>query len=117
MFHSMARTLFERIIDREIPARIEHEDDRCIVIHDIEPKAPVHVLIIPKKVIPRLSEATDADEAILGHLLVVAGLVAKKLNLEKGFRIVVNSGPDAGETVPHVHVHLLARRQLSWPPG
>jgi histidine triad (HIT) family protein len=113
----MARTLFERIIDREIPAKIEHEDDRCIVIHDIEPKAPVHLLIIPKKVIPRLSEATAADEATLGHLLVVAGVVARKLQLEKGFRIVVNTGPDACETIPHVHVHLLAKRQMTWPPG
>jgi histidine triad (HIT) family protein len=113
----MARTLFERIIDREILAKIEHEDDRCIVIHDIEPQAPVHVLIIPKKVIPRLSEAMEEDEGILGHLLVVAGHVARKLNLEQGYRIVVNNGPDAGETIPHVHVHLLAGRRMTWPPG
>jgi histidine triad (HIT) family protein len=113
----MTKTLFEKIIDREIPARIEHEDERCIVIHDIEPQAPVHLLIIPKRVIPRLSEAKDLDEALLGHLLVVAGELARKLNLEKGFRIVVNSGPHACESVPHVHVHLLARRQMAWPPG
>lgn len=113
----MSRTLFERIIDREIPAKIEYEDERCIVIHDIQPQAPVHLLIVPKKPIPRLSAAVAADEAILGHLLVVAGELAAKLKLEKGFRIVVNSGPDACESVPHVHVHLLAKRQMTWPPG
>jgi histidine triad (HIT) family protein len=113
----MTRTLFERIIAREIPAKIEYEDERCIVIHDIEPKAPVHLLIIPKRVIPRLAASKPADEALLGHLLVVAGELATKLKLEKGFRIVANSGPDAGETIPHVHVHLLAGRPLTWPPG
>jgi histidine triad (HIT) family protein len=113
----MSKTLFQKIIDREIPAKIELEDDRCIVIHDIQPQAPVHLLIIPKKLIPRLAEASTADEALLGHLLVVAGELAKKLKLDNGFRIVVNSGPDACESVPHVHVHLLAKRQMSWPPG
>lgn len=113
----MSKTLFERIIDREIPAKIEHEDERCIVIHDIEPQAPVHLLIIPKKPIPRLSEAAPEDESVLGHLLLVAGKLAENLRLERGFRIVVNSGPDACESVPHVHVHLLARRQMGWPPG
>jgi histidine triad (HIT) family protein len=113
----MSKTLFQRIIDREIPAKIEHEDDRCIVIHDIKPEAPVHLLIIPKKLIPRLAEATAADEPVLGHLLVVAGELARKLNLANGFRIVVNNGPDASESVPHVHVHLLAKRKMTWPPG
>jgi len=113
----VSKTLFQKIVDREIPAKIEHEDDRCIVIHDIEPQAPVHLLIIPKKPIPRLSAATAGDEALLGHLLVVAGELAAKLKLERGFRIVVNSGPDACESVPHVHVHLLAKRQMGWPPG
>ena len=113
----MPKTIFQKIIDREIPAKIEHEDDRCIVIHDIEPKAPVHLLIIPKQVIERIGAATAADEPVLGHLLATAGVVAKKLNLARGFRLVVNSGPDASETVPHVHVHLLAKRQLTWPPG
>jgi len=111
------KTLFQRIIDREIPAKIEHEDDRCIVIHDIDPQAPVHLLIIPKIVIPRVGEATSADEAILGHLLLTAGTVAKKLQLARGFRLVINHGPDACESVPHLHVHLLAKRQLNWPPG
>jgi histidine triad (HIT) family protein len=113
----MALTLFERIISREIPAKIEYEDDRCIVIHDIQPEAPIHLLIVPKKVIPRLGEATAADEALLGHLLVVAGVVAQQLGLKRGFRLVINHGPDACETVPHLHLHLLAGRQLSWPPG
>jgi histidine triad (HIT) family protein len=113
----MTRTLFERIIAREIPAKIEFEDERCIVIHDIAPKAPVHLLIIPKKVIARLSASKPEDEPLLGHLLIVAGELAAKLKLEKGFRIVANSGPDAGETIPHVHVHLLAGRPLTWPPG
>ncbi len=110
-------TLFERIIAREIPAKIEHEDDLCIVIHDIAPEAPVHLLIIPKTVIPRVGEATPDQQAILGHLLLTAGTVARKLNLVRGFRLVINHGPDACETVPHLHIHLLGRRQLSWPPG
>ncbi|MBC8040808.1 MAG: histidine triad nucleotide-binding protein [Opitutaceae bacterium] len=113
----MPKTLFQRIIDREIPAKIEYEDDRCIVIHDIAPAAPVHILIIPKTVIPRIGDATPADESILGHLLLTAGVVAKKLGIPRGFRLVINHGPDACETVPHLHVHLLAQRQLTWPPG
>jgi histidine triad (HIT) family protein len=113
----MSKTLFQKIIDREIPAKVEYEDDRCIVIHDIQPKAPVHLLIIPRKPIARVAEASAADEAILGHLLLVAGDLARKLDLAKGFRIVINNGPDAGEAVPHLHVHLLAKRPMGWPPG
>lgn len=111
------KTLFQKIIDREIPAKIEYEDDRCIVLHDIQPQAPVHLLIIPKNVIPRVQAAIPADESALGHLLLVAGVLAKKLGLEKGFRLVINNGPDAQESVPHLHVHLLAKRQMTWPPG
>jgi histidine triad (HIT) family protein len=113
----MSKTLFQRIIDREIPAKIEYEDDQCIAIHDIQPQAPVHVLIIPKKPIPRLSEATEGDEGTLGHLMATAAAVARKLNLANGYRIVINNGPDACESVPHLHVHLLAKRQMGWPPG
>jgi len=113
----MAKTLFERIIAREIPARIEHEDELCIVIHDIKPQAPVHLLIIPKKPIARIGAADAGDGAVLGHLVLVAGELARKLVLDKGFRLVINNGPDAGEAVPHVHVHLLAKRPLGWPPG
>ena len=113
----MAKTIFQRIIDREIPAKIEYEDEHCVVLHDIQPQAPVHLLIIPKKLIPRLSAATATDHAVLGHLLMVAGTVAQKLNLAEGFRLVVNNGPHACESVPHLHIHLLAKRQMHWPPG
>ena len=87
------------------------------MIHDIQPQAPVHLLIIPKKPIARVAEAADADEAVLGHLLVVARDVARKLGLGSGYRIVINNGPDACESVPHLHLHLLAKRQMGWPPG
>lgn len=113
----MSKTLFERIIDREIPAKIEHEDEHCIVLHDIQPQAPVHMLIVPKRVIPRLGEAAPSDETLLGHLLLTAGAIARKMGLGRGFRIVINHGPDACESVPHLHVHLLAKRQMTWPPG
>lgn len=113
-------TIFEKIIAREIPAEIVHEDDHCIVFHDIEPQAPVHVLIVPKKVIPRVGEASAQDQDVLGHLLLTAGQVATKLGVnsaDEGFRVVINNGKNGGETVPHLHVHLLAGRSLVWPPG
>jgi len=113
----MQKTVFTRIVDREIPARIEHEDDRCIVIHDVQPQAPVHLLIIPKKPIARVDEVDSSDEAVLGHLIVTARTVAKKLGLANGYRLVINNGPDASESVPHLHVHMLAKRQMAWPPG
>jgi histidine triad (HIT) family protein len=113
----MSKTLFEKIIAREIPANLAHEDDRCIAIHDIQPQAPVHVLVIPKKPIARVAEAAAEDEALLGHLLLTARSLAKQLNLAAGFRIVINNGPHGGESVPHLHVHLLGGRQLAWPPG
>jgi histidine triad (HIT) family protein len=111
------KTLFSKIIDREIPANIEYEDDTCIVIRDINPQAPVHVLIIPKKPIVRITEMEAADNAILGELMGVAQKLAEKLELDQGFRIVINNGPYGGETVPHLHVHLLGKRPLAWPPG
>ena len=110
-------TLFEKIIVREIPAKIEYEDDQCIVIHDIDPQAPTHILVIPKKVIPRVGEAQVEDGALLGHLLLTAGNIAQSLNLEDGYRIVINNGKNGGEAVPHLHVHVLGGRQLLWPPG
>ncbi|HVU23192.1 MAG TPA: histidine triad nucleotide-binding protein [Opitutus sp.] len=113
----MPKTIFERIIAREIPAKIEYEDEQCLVLHDIQPQAPVHVLIVSKKVIPRIAEATAADEPVLGHMLAVAGQLAKKLNLAEGFRLVINNGPHGCESVPHLHIHLLAKRQMTWPPG
>jgi histidine triad (HIT) family protein len=111
-------TIFEKIIARELPAKIIWEDDDAIAFHDVNPQAPTHVLIVPKKVIPRLNDATEANQAILGKLLLVARDVAKKLGVEQsGYRVVINSGPDAGESVPHLHVHLLGKRALAWPPG
>ncbi len=113
----MSKTIFQKIIDREIPAKLAHEDDLCIAIHDINPQAPVHVLVIPKKPIVRLGEATVADQALLGHLLLTGAALAKKLGLENGYRLVINNGRDGGESVPHLHVHLLGKRPLAWPPG
>lgn len=112
------KTLFQKIIDREIPAKLAHEDELCIAIHDINPQAPVHVLVIPKILIPRIGEAIPDNQAALGHLLLTAAALAKKLGIaETGYRIVVNNGRDGGETVPHLHVHLLGGRPLGWPPG
>lgn len=113
----MSKTIFQKIIDREIPAKLEHEDELCIALHDIQPQAPVHLLIIPKKPIARISASTVADEPVLGHLLQVAAQLSQKLNLGAGFRLVINNGPHACESVPHLHVHLLAGRQMTWPPG
>lgn len=113
----MAKTIFQKIIDREIPAKIEHEDEHCVVLHDIQPQAPVHLLIVPKKAVPRVGDAADDDQALLGHLLLTARRVAQKLGLTQGFRLVVNNGPHACESVPHLHIHLLAKRQMGWPPG
>ena len=110
-------TLFERIIAREIPADIEYEDGQCLAFHDIDPKAPTHFLVVPKRVIPRIGKAAASDAALLGHLLLTAASVAKSLNLENGFRVVINNGSDGGETVPHLHVHVLGGRPLEWPPG
>ena len=111
-------TLFERILKREVPAQNIHEDDECVAIRDINPQAPLHVLVIPKKVIPRLGEATDSDQTLLGHLLLTAAEVAKREGIaENGYRVVVNQGWHAGESVPHLHVHLLGGRQMKWPPG
>jgi histidine triad (HIT) family protein len=110
-------TIFEKIIDRQIPAQIIWEDNDAIAFHDVNPQAPAHVLIVPKRVVPRLADATDDDAALLGKLLLVARDIAKKLNLSTGYRVVINCGPDAGESVPHLHVHLLGKRALAWPPG
>lgn len=111
-------TLFEKIIQREIPADIVFEDADVLAFRDINPQAPVHVLIVPKRVLPRLADAKPADEALLGKLLLSARAVAEKLGLAtSGYRVVINSGPDAGETVPHLHLHVLGKRALAWPPG
>jgi histidine triad (HIT) family protein len=113
-------TLFEKIIAREIPAQLLYEDDLCAAWNDINPQAPIHILIVPKKVIPRVGEATAGDQTTLGALLIAAGKIATKLGVnstDHGFRLVINNGRDAGESVPHLHVHLLAGRPLTWPPG
>jgi histidine triad (HIT) family protein len=113
-------TLFEKIIAREIPAEFVYEDDLAVAFHDISPQAPVHVLVIPRKPIPRIGEATIEDSALLGHLLIVAGKVADGLGVnstDKGFRLVINNGRNGGEAVPHLHIHLLSGRSLLWPPG
>ena len=111
-------TIFSKIIAREIPARIVYEDDVCLAFHDVNPQAPVHFLVIPKKEIARIAAAAPEDDALLGHLLQVAQKVAKQEGLgESGFRIVINNGRDGGETVPHLHVHVLGGRAMGWPPG
>jgi histidine triad (HIT) family protein len=110
-------TIFEKIVARQIPADVIWEDDEAIAFHDVNPQAPVHVLIVPKRVIPRLSDAADSDGALLGKLLLAARDIAKKLKLSGGYRVVINNGPDAGESVPHLHVHVLGDRALAWPPG
>jgi histidine triad (HIT) family protein len=114
---STPKTLFQKIADREIPAKLIHEDAVCVAFHDISPQAPTHVLVVPRKPIARVAEASAEDQATLGHLLLVAAELSRQLNLAKGFRIVINNGPDGGESVPHLHVHLLGGRALSWPPG
>ena len=111
-------TLFEKIIARQIPADIVYEDELVLAFRDIKPQAPTHVLIIPKKPIIRLADATPEDEKLLGHLLLRAREVAEKLGLKNsGYRLVINNGPDAGESVPHLHCHILGGRALAWPPG
>lgn len=111
-------TLFERIASGEIPARIVYQDERVVAFHDINPQAPVHALVVPRRPIPRIAEAGTADADLLGHLLLKAAAVAGELGLtETGFRLVINNGRDGGETVPHLHCHILGGRPLAWPPG
>ena len=118
MVFNVSVTVFEKIISREIPADIVYEDDLVLAFRDLHPQAPVHVLLIPKKPIPRIGAAEVSDQALLGHLLLQAQVVARKLGvLESGFRLVLNQGRDGGETVPQLHCHLLAGRPMNWPPG
>jgi histidine triad (HIT) family protein len=117
-YFPMSKTLFEKIVAREIPAQIVFEDNLVLAIRDINPKAPTHVLIFPKRVVPRIAEATADDHKLLGHLLLKAAEVADKLGLKTtGYRLVINNGADGGETVPHLHCHILGGRSLAWPPG
>jgi histidine triad (HIT) family protein len=114
----MSKNLFEKIIAREIPADIVYEDDLVLAFRDIKPQAPTHVLIVPKKVIPRIAEAKAENQNLLGHLLLKAAEVADKIGLKKsGYRLVLNNGSDGGETVPHLHCHILGGRHMDWPPG
>lgn len=112
-----ANNIFLKIISKEIPAKIIHEDDLCLAFHDINPQAPVHVLLIPKKVVPTHDDLTAEDQALIGHLHLVANRLAQLLNLGNGYRLVINCKDDGGQTVPHLHMHLLGGRPLAWPPG
>ena len=111
-------TIFEKIALREIPATIVHEEEDFLAFQDVDPKAPVHVLIVPKRVIPGIGSAESGDAELLGRMLIASKEIAKKMGIfESGYRLVINHGPDAGESVPHLHIHLLGKRPLTWPPG
>ena len=110
-------TIFSKVIRREIPADIVYEDELCLAFRDINPQAPTHVLLIPKKEIAKLSSADGADQALLGHMMLAAAKVARQLGVEDAFRLVVNNGAEAGQSVFHLHLHILAGRKLRWPPG
>ena len=110
-------TIFKRIIDKEIPAKIVYEDDRCLAFHDVAPQAPTHMLVIPKKEIKSIDALTDEDAEIIAHLWLVIRNLARDLNLAGGYRVVVNNGRDGGQSVDHLHFHLLGGRPMTWPPG
>jgi histidine triad (HIT) family protein len=111
------KTVFKRIIDGEIPAKIIYQDELCLAFHDVAPQAPTHILVIPKKEIPSLSAASDDDAELLGHLLTTIRKLAVQLKLEDGYRVVLNNGPQAGQSVDHLHFHVLGGRGMKWPPG
>ena len=115
---SQEKTIFKKIIDGEIPADIVYEDELCLAFHDVEPKAPTHVLLIPKKEILNVADLADEDRELAGHLLLTAGKIARTLGIEAaGYRVVANCGRDGGQSVNHLHFHILAGRRLAWPPG
>lgn len=114
---SEGKTLFQKIIDREIPGTIVHEDDQCVAFRDVNPAAPTHILVVPRKPIPRLVDATDEDQALLGHLMRAAARIAEAEGVGDAFRLVVNNGADVGQSVFHLHLHVLAGRDFQWPPG
>ncbi len=113
----MPETIFQKIINKEIPAEIVHEDNLCLAFKDITPQAPVHVLLIPKKTIAKLSDSTGEDLDLLGHLMLTASKVAEKMGVKDNYRLVVNNGAEAGQDVFHLHLHILAGRSFNWPPG
>ena len=113
----MSETIFQKIIDKELPADIVYEDDSCLAFKDINPVAPTHILVIPKKRIEKISDSNTEDKELLGHLFIVAGNIARDLGVEDAFRLVVNNGAGAQQTVFHLHIHLIAGREFNWPPG
>jgi|TARA_B100001079_G_scaffold45204_1_gene36534 histidine triad (HIT) family protein len=113
----MSETIFQKIIDKELPADIVYEDDSCLAFKDINPVAPTHILVIPKKRIEKISDSNTEDKELLGHLFLVAGNIARDLGVEDAFRLVVNNGAGAQQTVFHLHIHLIAGREFNWPPG
>jgi histidine triad (HIT) family protein len=113
----MAKTIFKKIIDKEIPAQIVYEDDQCLAFRDVAPQAPVHVLVIPKREIASLDELADGDMELVAHIYFVIRELARELGLADGYRVVLNCGQDGGQSVDHLHFHLLGGRQLTWPPG
>ncbi len=113
----MTDTIFSRIINREIPADIVYEDDLCLAFRDVNPQAPVHILIIPKQPIPRLTDVTEEDQPLLGHLLLVANRIAEEQGIADAYRLNINNGAGAGQSVFHLHIHLLGGRSFTWPPG
>ena len=113
----MSETIFAKIIIGEIPAKIIFEDDLCLAFKDVNPQAPTHILIIPKKPITKLADANDEDQALLGHLLLIARDIANDLDVGGAYRLIINNGTEAGQTVFHLHIHLLAGRAFNWPPG
>ncbi|GAB4243780.1 MAG: histidine triad nucleotide-binding protein [Stanieria sp.] len=113
----MSDTIFGKIIRREIPANIVYEDDLALAFKDVQPQAPTHILVIPKQPIPRLSDSTEADQSLLGHLLLIVKKVAEQAGLKNGYRVVINNGDDGGQSVDHLHFHILGDRQMQWPPG
>ncbi len=113
----MTNNIFLKILSGEIPAKIAHEDDLCVAFHDVNPQAPVHLLIIPRKVIRTHADVDPDDALLLGHIHIVAAKLAKELGLNAGYRLVLNCDEQAGQTVPHLHLHLLGGRNMAWPPG
>ena len=113
----MTDNIFQKILDKKMPAKVVYEDDRCLAFHDVNPQAPVHVLIIPRKAIPTHDALTEGDRDLVGHLHLVAARLAQQLGIADGYRIVVNCRERAGQTVPHLHLHLLGGRDMTWPPG